>query len=257
VKIPAGESVDTYTFSQSPGYQLYGQVNKKYSTLAEALKTCAKDARCTGVNEELGKQSYYLARETKVHMDSDFNAYVKGGADVKTETFNLAAADFTWEYGKPYTLDRCYGYNRNLNQALKLCGSQARCGGVTKRHNDNRFLLCAGSAQRPKYKSQVWIKQGGGNEYSYKTVWTTYDNFKLTGYFNNKVYKSKKTALAECSKAPTCLGVTKEGRKNFRLNTGSTPFKQRGMKAWVQSGFTTSAYGKSNFKLFCGTIYCR
>ena len=243
VKIPAGESVDTYTFSQSSGYQLYGQINKKYNTLNSALEACAKDAHCSGVNEELGKQSYFLARETKVHMDSDFNAYVKGGTDVKTETFSFSASEYTWEYGKPYSLDGCYGYNNNLNDALKICGSQAKCGGVTRRHNENRYSLCTGSTQRPAYKSQVWIKQGGGNEFAHNTVWTTYDNFKLTGYFNSKVYKSKKRALAKCSKAPTCLGVTKEGKKNYRLNTGSTPIKQKGMRAWVQSGFTTSAHG--------------
>ena len=243
VNIPAGDSIDTYTYSKSTGYQLYGQIDKKYSTLDAALKHCAKDAQCTGVNEEQGKQSYYLARETKVHMDSDFNAYVKGGADVKTESFSFSSAGYTWEYSKPYTLTGCYGFNTIQTTALKICSAQSKCKGVTKRHNENKYMLCTGSTQLPAYKSQVWIRQGGGNEYSHNTVWTTYDNFKLTGYFNNKVYISKKKALAACAQADTCLGVTQEGKRNYRLNTGSTPFKQNGMKAWVQSDFTTYAYG--------------
>ena len=64
--------------------------------------------------------------------------------------------------------------------------------------------------------------------------WTSTTDNKLTGYADKKTYKTLAAALKACAKSSKCNGVTKEGTKKYRTNTGSTFSTNNGRTAWRQ-----------------------
>ena len=62
------------------------------------------------------------------------------------------------------------------------------------------------------------------------------EGYRLTGYASAKKYKVRDTALDACLAMSKCLGVTKEGIKNYRLNTGSVLSVESSMTAYLAGG---------------------
>ena len=87
----------------------------------------------------------------------------------------------------------------------------------------------------------------GGDAISVQTFTTTYAGyswyykkpFKLTGYADKVTYKNRNDALTACAATKKCLGVTKEKKKKFRLNTSATARPAKGMAIWIQGGAIT------------------
>ena len=237
--------ISSFTFGKSEGFVLYNQKGAKMDSIDDAVYMCGTKPKCKGVNEDTVGKGFYMAFSSRVRQDSRYNAYVKGGKNMKLKKFSLGSDGYIWNFAAPFRATNCYGRTRTLTMALRVCAAHSHCNSITKKNGEDGYLVCKGSTQEPDSESQVWIKQGNGVEYEHNTNWASYEGHKLTGYQSKKVYKTKATAMAACSKEDECLGVTQEGASNYRLNTGNTPFKQKGMNCWIQSGFFVTARGKT------------
>ena len=82
--------------------------------------------------------------------------------------------------------------------------------------------------------------------------------YKLTGYADNKTYKTLRKALRACAVNDKCHGVTKEAKGKFRINTGRSPATKRGMNCYIKGGMKHSVhymtYGSEQTKLY--SSYC-
>ena len=69
-----------------------------------------------------------------------------------------------------------------------------------------------------------------------KRYWTISEGYRLIGYACGRRYHDRNSALNACMAMSRCKGVTEEGHRNFRLNTGSVPTVESSMKAFVPGG---------------------
>ena len=53
------------------------------------------------------------------------------------------------------------------------------------------------------------------------------------------------TALEACAASTSCNGVTKEGVRRYRLNTGNSPRKVNNMECYIKEGSFDVQNGKS------------
>jgi hypothetical protein len=163
-------------------------------------------------------------------------AYIRGGAAIEIQEFSLTYAGYAWTFKRPFTLE---GYSdgrhyRTRNAALQACGAQRRCVGVTK-EAPRRFRLNQHGTVYPQKGRSVWI-QGGEVATGGGFTWSSEKGKTLTGYVNNVVYKTREAALKACGKSKGCVGVTREGESNYRLNSSGTTKISR----------TSICYTKSN-----------
>ena len=95
----------------------------------------------------------------------------------------------------------------------------------------------------PGFKQQVWVKSGEGNKYVSQKVFSQHSKCQLKGYSSKTNYKTLAKALAACAASSSCNGVTKEGSKKFRLNTGTSPKTVKTMKCYIKAASYDSTAG--------------
>ena len=117
------------------------------------------------------------------------------------------------------------------DKALKACGTNAKCSGVTS--DGSAFVLNTGGTPHPAKGSAVYVKSGESSSYG-GTQWTVLKGKKLKAYYNKKVYTSKNNALKACLAKAACKGVTREGANKYRLGSTATYITVKGYKTWIQ-----------------------
>jgi len=96
-----------------------------------------------------------------------------------------------------------------------------------------KYTLYKSSTTTEKYGSVSWIRRGDILA-SDKYFWDKQAGKTLSGYYDSTKYTTLAKATAACAKATSCKGVTKEGTKKYRTNTGSTYSTNNGRTAWRQ-----------------------
>ena len=69
-----------------------------------------------------------------------------------------------------------------------------------------------------------------------KRYWSISEGYRLMGYASGRRYWNRDQALNACASMSRCKGVTEQGHRNFRLNTGSVPTVESSMKAFIPGG---------------------
>ena len=208
--------------------------NKTYKSRDAALKGCLTDSKCQGVTMEANSK-YRLNSGFIPIPENGMTAYIKGGAIVSIQKFTMTYAGYSWTFKQPFTLS---GYTdkakyKTRNAALSACAATDKCLGVTK-EGAKKFRLNSKATVSPQNGRAVWI-QGGKVIKAGGYTWALYKKKTLSGYVNDKVYKTRDSALNACSKAPGCKGVTKEGDSNYRMNSSETQKNSKKAVAYVKS----------------------
>jgi hypothetical protein len=128
---------------------------------------------------------------------------------------------------------------------------ERNCGGCI--YNGRQYRRARGSTPHPKKRQSCFIKTGRSLSFRGYT-WTLITDSQLIGYYNNKIYTSKSSALKVCGRSAGCKGVTKERPRRYRLNSSTTYKTVKGRKIWIQGSQTESLEDfdwtpKSNWRL--------
>lgn len=128
--------------------------------------------------------------------------------------------------------------------ALGKCITTRGCTGIT-RTEQGKFQLRNGNAL---IQDQGYITYliGGQSLSSHGYLWDYRYHYTLHGYDSNTRYRTAALALAACIRSKTCKGVTREGTRNFRLNTHRIPRRHGGRTCWIK--------GNSQIKAYCEYI---
>jgi hypothetical protein len=98
---------------------------------------------------------------------------------------------------------------------------------------DGKYKLYKSSKKTEKSGAITWINKGAVVTF-HGYLWDKDTGYTLKGYFNKKVYPSRDQALIACSNSGRCSGVTKEGPKRYRCNTGTTRIPSSRRTTWIQ-----------------------
>lgn len=211
-----------YYWTEAAGFRLMGYADgRTYKTRDSAMTACLTNSRCRGITQE-GNSRYRINTCYIPSTETSMTAYIKGGAAIDVQEFSLTYAGYTWTFKRPFTME---GYSdgrhyHTRDAALNACGAQRACVGVTK-EAERRFRLNALGTVYPQKGRSVWI-QGGEVATGGGFTWSSEKGKTLTGYVNIIVYKTLKAALEACGKSKGCVGVTREGESNYRLNSSGT-----------------------------------
>ncbi|XP_063682882.1 uncharacterized protein LOC134817592 isoform X2 [Bolinopsis microptera] len=209
--------------------------DKPYPTLDSAEKACAASPACKAVNR-MSATEYYLAEGDGERDETGTTTYVKGGQEQDQQSFSWPALGYTWHYSAPFALGRTYRTFNTLPEAFRACVRDSRCKGITADAHQKYHLSHVG-IPRPGFKAQSWVKESPyKNMYVSQRVYSTHKGARLDGYSSGQSYTALVTALEACAASTSCNGVTKEGTKRYRLNTGNSPRKVNNMDCYIKEG---------------------
>lgn len=210
--------------------------NEKYTDLDSALTQCASRLKtCQGVVKE-GSNEYYMYKDVKLISKDTHTAYLLTDDELVVTTMTVSSNAYSWTYKNPFTLSGAYGkWYSAKDTCLALCAKDSACGGCI--YNGKQYRRAKGSTPHALKKNSAFIKTGKAVSFRGYT-WTVLKDKKLSGYYSDKVYTSKASALKVCGAKDGCKGVTREGARKYRLNSSQTYKTVTGYKIWVQGSKT-------------------
>ena len=128
--------------------------------------------------------------------------------------------------------DLSYGSTfKTLSEALDACIKSKNCNSVN--YDGSKFTRAKSLKLKDGVGSICYVKGGKfieANGY----MWDHHPNKKLTGAYNDIVYKTDKEAYSKCAGSTDCKGVTQHADNKYRLNTGIMPVTAKGKHAYIQ-----------------------
>lgn len=95
------------------------------------------------------------------------------------------------------------------------------------------YKLYKSSKTTEKAGAVSWINNGQVS-IAHNYMWDKQSGYTLSGYYDQKTYTTLDAALKVCAANDLCVGVTKEGDKKYRTNTGSTLSANSARTAYLQ-----------------------
>ena len=138
-----------------------------------------------------------------------------------------------WHAASPYKYGDAYGSTYStLAAALDACESASKCKGFN--YNGSTFQLVTGTTKTAAV-GYVAYKKGGTFVASQGYMWDYQSGSTLgTGYYDTVTYTTDAKAFSACAGSTSCKGITYQGAKKYRTNTGSTATTKSGYKAYIQ-----------------------
>ena len=223
--------------AKSP-YKYAKAYGSTYTTLNAALEACEKDKACLGFNYNGSK--FQKTKSTTATAAVGYVAYKKGGHFVTSQ-------GYMWDQQKNTKLTGYYDkvtYTSD-SKAFKVCAGSTSCKGITK--EGTKKYRANSSANGKTKKGMTAYVQGSPYVLYNKYYFTEKDGYTLSGYASTKKYTTKSKAMAACLTSSKCNGVTKEGTKNYRTNTGYTISQYSTRTAYLKGG------AKINFQSYKST----
>ena len=138
---------------------------------------------------------------------------------------------------KSCIFERTCHSNRNhwiTKTFFRHCLANSECLGMTL--TGGKYTLYKSSKVTEKAGSVSWIRNGDiltSDNYH----WDKQSGKTLTGYYDATTYTTLAKATKACAAATSCKGVTKEGTKKYRTNTGSTFSTNNARTAYKQGDY--------------------